>query len=105
LRKRQTIVEKQCHNLTFWQRLILVSAILLSGEIAASIMPSQTVHAINCRAGYGGSGGVSYGEQGGARGVGGDCVIGGNKSFVPGGFNQNNGNQGHNQINGGGNML
>jgi hypothetical protein len=100
------LAERQKHSyFTFWQRLILVSAILLSGEIAASIMPSQTVHAMNCRAGQGGSGGVSNGEQGGARGVGGDCVLGGNKSFVPGGFNQNNGNQEANQINGGGNVL
>jgi hypothetical protein len=38
-------------------------------------------------------------------GVGGDCVIGGNKAFAPGGFNQNNGNQGANQGNGGGNVV
>ncbi len=100
------LTERQKHSYsTFWQRLILVSAILLSGEMVASIMPSQTAHAINCRAGQGGSGGIDNNEQGGPRGTGGDCVLGGNKSFVPGGFNQNNGNQEANQINGGGNVL
>ncbi len=68
-------------------------------------MPSQTVHAINCRAGHGGFGGIANGEQGGPRGVGGDCIIGGNKAFVPGGFNQNNRNQGASQTDGGGNVL
>jgi hypothetical protein len=83
-----------------------VSAILLSGEILAGIVPSQTVHAaaINCVAGNGGNGGIAYGGQNGAAGnVGGDCVISGNKVFAPGGFNQNSGIQGFSQANGTGN--
>jgi hypothetical protein len=86
LSKGQTIVEKQNYGyFTFWQRLILVSTILLSGEILAAMVPSQTVHASNCRAGYGGPGGLANSGQGGALGeVGGDCVIGGP---VPGGLN------------------
>ncbi len=107
MRKRRTLTEKQCHGYpTLWQRLILVSAILLSGEILEAIVPSQIVHAteFNCIAGNGGNGGISYGGQSGAIGnVGGDCVIGGKKVFAPGGFNQNNGTQGFNQANGGGN--
>ena len=100
------LTERQRHSYsTFWQRLILVSAILLSGEIGICIIPSQTVHAINCRAGLGGSGGVTNGGQHTPLGVGGDCVIDGSKSYDPGGVNQNNGNQGHNQVNGGGNVL
>jgi hypothetical protein len=109
LRKRRTLTEKQCHGYpTFWQRLIVVSAILLSGEFLAAIVPSQTVHAeFNCVAGSGAPGGTSYGGQSGATGgVGGDCVLGGGyKSFAPGGFNQNNGNQGVSQENGGANIA
>ena len=102
------IAEKKCHGYpTFWQRLMLVSAILFAGEILVGIVPSQTAHAeINCVAGPGGPGGIAYGGQNGAiGGVGGDCVIGGNKVFAPGGFNQNNGTQGTSQSNGGGNVV
>jgi hypothetical protein len=102
------LTEKQCHGYpTFWQRLIVVSAILLSGEFLAAIAPSQTIHAyVNCVAGHGGRGGLAYGGQSGAAGgVGEDCVIGGRKAFAPGGFNQNNGNQEANQADGGGNIL
>ncbi len=101
-------IKKQCHGyLTFWLRLILMSSILLSGEILVGINPMQIAHAeINCVAGPGGPGGIAYGGQGGAAGgVGGDCVIGGNKAFSPGGVNQNNGTQGTSQTNGGGNVL
>ena len=107
MRKRRTITEKQCHGYpTCWQRLLLVSAILLSGETLVGIIPSQIAHAeINCVAGNGGPGGTAYSGQGGAvGGVGGDCVIGGNKVFAPGGVNQNNGTQGFSQANGGGNV-
>jgi hypothetical protein len=102
------IAEEQCHRFpTFWPRLILMSLILLSGQILVSINPCQIAHAqINCIAGPGGPGGISYGGQGGSvGGVGGDCVIGGNKVFSPGGFNQNNGTQGLSQANGGANVL
>jgi hypothetical protein len=108
LRKGRTIVEKQSYGyLTFWRQLILVSTILLSGEILAAMLPSQTVHAyVNCLSGPGGHGGLGYGGQDGAMGqVGGDCVIGGRKAFVPGGFNQNNGIQRASQADGGGNIL
>ena len=107
MRKRRTTLEKQSYGyLTFWQRLMLVSAILLSGEILASTVPSQTVHAINCVAGHGGRGGIAYDGQNGASGTfAGDCVIGGNKDFPIGGFNQNNGVQRGSQVNGGGNVL
>ncbi len=107
MRKRRTIVERQsCGYLTLWQQLILVSAILLSGEILGGIVPSRTVHAINCAAGPGGRGGIANEGQATALGnVGGDCVIGGNKAFAPGGFNQNNGLQRASQADGGGNVL
>lgn len=108
MRKSRRMIEKHSYNYpTFWQRLILVSGILLSGETLACIIPSQIAHAeINCIAGNGGPGGVANGGQNGAiGGVGGDCVIGGNKVFAPGGFNQNNGTQGTSQANGGGNVV
>jgi hypothetical protein len=84
-----------------------MSLILLSGQILMSINSCQIAHAqIFCIAGPGGPGGIGYGGQGNALGgVGGDCVIGGNKVFAPGGINQNNGTQGFNQGNGGGNVL
>ncbi len=108
MRNNRRMRENQCYNYaTFWQRLIVVSAIFLSGETLACIIPSQIAHAeINCVAGNGGPGGVANGGQNGAvGGVGGDCVIGGNKVLAPGGFNQNNGNQGVSQANGGGNVV
>jgi hypothetical protein len=84
--KGRMTVEKQSYGyLTFWQQLILVSTILLSGEILAAMLPSQTVHATNCHAGYGGAGGLTNSGQSGATGdAGGDCIIGGS---VPGGLN------------------
>ncbi len=100
------LTKRQKYNsFTFWQRLILVSAILLSGEIGICIIPSQTVHATGCLAGRGGPGGVATGGQHTPIHAGGDCVISGNKSYDPGGVNQNNGNQGVSQANGGGNVL
>ena len=108
MKKRRMRVKKQGHGYpTFWQRLILMSSILLPGEILVGIVPSQIAHAeINCVAGPGGPGGIAYGGQNGAiGGVGGDCVIGGNKVFAPGGFNQNNGTQGTSQATGGGNVV
>jgi hypothetical protein len=107
LRKRRTIGEKQSYGyLTLWQRLLLVSTLLLSGEISVGIVPSQTAHAINCVAGHGGHGGMANGGQLGAAGdFGGDCVIGGEKSRVIGGLNQNNGDQGDSQTNGLANAL
>ena len=106
MRKRRTIVERQRHgHLTFWQRLILVNAMLLSGAIVADMIPSQTVHAINCVAGHGGHGGIANDGQNGASGTfPGDCVIGGNKDLSIGGFNQNNGVQRASQVNGGDNV-
>ena len=104
--KRRTIVEKQSYGyLTFWQRLLLVGTILLSGEIVAGIIPSQSVHAINCRAGNGNPGGVANGGQGSIEAPGGDCIIGGKKEFIGGGFDQNNGVQRGSQTDGGGNLL
>ena len=103
MRKRQTVLGRQNHNyLTFWQRLILISAVLLSGETLAIINSSQAVHAqIVCHAGNGGNGGNAVGGVAGADGgIGGDCVIGGHKTFSPGGPLQNNGNNGNNQANG-----
>jgi hypothetical protein len=98
------ITERQSHGYpTFWQRLILVGVVLLSGEFLARLIPIQATYAnINCVAGNGGPGGTAIGGQNGAiGGIGGDCVIGGNKAFSPGGFNQNSGTQGNNQANGG----
>src|SRR5436309_846863 len=91
--KRQPTTGRQSHvSLPFWQRLILVGAVLLSGEGLAFIIPSQAVLAnINCVAGNGGPGGVAIGGQNGALGgLGGDCIIGGHKTFAPGGLIQNN---------------
>src|SRR5690349_4154037 len=98
--KRQSMTDRQSRiSLTFWQRLILVGAILLSGEALAFIIPSQAARAnINCVAGNGGNGGNAVGGQEGAIGTeSGNCNIGGHKTFSSGGAIQNNGNSGNNQ--------
>jgi hypothetical protein len=88
-------------GLPLWKRLILVTALLLSGESLVAIGSSHPAHAngviyIVCRAGDGGHGGVASHINDGARGGnGGDCVIHGAKGGTGGtssGHGANGGN-------------
>lgn len=83
--------------LPFWQRLILVNALIISYTLII-IIHAQYIYA--CNGGNGGNGGTSTaGVNGSAGGIGGDCVIGGYKSVNSGGIIQNNGNSSNNNAN------
>jgi hypothetical protein len=87
-------------RLPLWKRLLLVTAILLSGESLVAVASSQAAHAssvtyIICKAGDGGDGGLSiHTIDGGRGGTGGDCLIGGAKGGT-GGTSSGRGDGGH----------
>jgi hypothetical protein len=86
-------------RLPLWKRLLLVTALLLSGETLVTTASSQAAHAnsvththangvtyIMCRAGDGGHGGVAtFTTDGGRGGNGGDCLINGGAKGGTGG--------------------
>lgn len=100
--KQLILTARQKHgHLTFWQRSILITAILCSGDALATLSPCQAAYAnINCNAGNGGNGGTAINSNGALGGIGGDCIIGGQKIFSAGGPIQNNGSTRDNQSNG-----
>ena len=82
MRKQQVMAAVSKHvRLPLWKRLMLITALLLSGESLAAVVSSQAAHAstityIVCNAGDGGPGGVSsHSTDGGRGGNGGDCLI------------------------------
>ena len=87
-------------RLPLWKRLMLVAALLLTGESLVAIGSSQAAHAssvtyIVCNAGDGGDGGVANRTTDGGRGGnGGDCIIHGAKGGSGGssGHGSNGGN-------------
>lgn len=99
MRKRQKIAERQSHVcLPFWQRLILVSALIVSTYTSSIVIQIQYVY--SCHAGNGGNGGTSIGGANGSDGgIGGDCINSGYKSVTSGGTIQNNGGSSNNQAN------
>jgi hypothetical protein len=97
---RQKLMEGTSKHvrLPLWKRLLLVTALLLSGETLVATASSQAAHAndvthahangvtyIMCRAGDGGHGGTSmFTTDGGRGGTGGDCLINGAKGGTGG---------------------
>ena len=97
--KQQTVTSSQNHfQLPVWKRLILVTAILLSGETLAIITSNQAAYANNgCNGGNGGPGGTANnGSSGADGGNGGDCIYG--FKAGSGGESQGNGANGGNII-------
>lgn len=97
--KQQAIMHSQNRvQLPGWKRLILVIAILFSGETLAVIPSGQVIYANSiCNAGNGGPGGTANnGSVGAGGGTGGDCNYG--FKAGEGGDSQGNGANGGNIV-------
>jgi hypothetical protein len=93
-------------RLPLWKRLMLVTALLLSGEALVASASSQAAHAngvtyVMCVAGDGGDGGwATHAIDSGRGGNGGDCFINGAKGGTGGA------GTGHESVGGsGGNVI